>query len=99
VGKNHPSVPVAAERTVVAWVAASARIQSLDLGHQAYTPCIGRVVLKERLDHTSEGSNVVALENCTMPAHQFSGFMVSVRVPGCARVSFWYKMHDEFGDK
>jgi hypothetical protein len=91
-GKNHPSVSLAAERRVVALVAASARIQSLDLGHQAYSPCIGRLVLKERLDHTSEGSNVVALENCTMPAHQFSGL---IRLPGCAGLSFWYKMHDD----
>jgi hypothetical protein len=49
----------------------------LDSGHQTCTPCIGRVVLKERLDHTS-GSNVAALEDCTMPAYQFS-----VREPGC----------------
>jgi hypothetical protein len=69
-GKNPPSVPLAAERMVAAQIVALVRNRSLDSGHQACTPCIGRAVPKVRLHHTSESSNVAVLEDC-IPAYDF----------------------------
>lgn len=59
-------MPSAAERTAAAPLVALARSQPLDPGHQACTPCMGRVMLKAKFDHTYERSTA-ALENCTRP--------------------------------
>jgi hypothetical protein len=72
VGKNPPSVPLAAERAVV-HAAALVGSQPLDSGHRSCNPCIGMVILKVSfVGRKIEGSNSVSFQSYTVPAHEFS---------------------------
>jgi hypothetical protein len=49
------------------------RSQPLDLGHRACNPCIAMVILNVSFGGCkAEGSNAVAFQSYTVPAHEFS---------------------------